>query len=58
MYQCLYGLANLVELDQSIVPRLFQIGLHTALLRLDSNDKDLLRPILGLMGTLHGLLPE
>lgn len=57
-YQCLYALANIIEVEPSIVIKLFQLGLEKALTQLNSNDPQLLRPILSLMGSLHGLMPK
>lgn len=57
VYQCLYALANLIELDGAIVPQLLQLGLAKALVQLNSGDLQLLKPILTLMTELHGLLP-
>jgi hypothetical protein len=57
IYQSLYALANLIEVEPNIVPRLFQFGLDKALLALNSNDKDLLKPILVLMTTLYSYVP-
>ena len=58
VYGCLYGLANLVEIEPKVVPKLFELGLDKALIQLNSNDKDLLRPIIELMTLLHSYLPE
>lgn len=58
IYQCLYALSNLIDLEPSIVPQLFQLGISKALTHLNSNDNQLLRPILTLMTSLHGRLPK
>ena len=57
IYQCLYALSNLVDLEPAIVPKLCQIGLAKALVQLNSGDMQLLKPILSLMIALHGRLP-
>ena len=58
VYQCLYAVANLVEVNGNIVVQLFQLGLATTLAGLNSNDMQLLKPILALMTAIHGLIPE
>lgn len=57
IYQSLYALANLVDIEPTIVPKLFQLGLAEALRLLNSGDAQLLKPILSLMTSLHGLIP-
>jgi len=58
IYQGLYALANLVDLEPAIVPKLCQLGLAKALVQLNSGDMQLLKPILTLMTALHGRLPS
>lgn len=58
VYQCLFALANLCEIEETVIPKLFQMGLDKALVQLNSADKDLLRPIMVLMIALHDSLPE
>jgi hypothetical protein len=58
VYQCLFALANLIDIEPRLVPGLFQLGLSKALTQLNSADTQLLRPILALMTSLHGNLPE
>lgn len=58
VYQCLYALGNLCDIEPQTVARLFQLGLDKALLQLKSADKDLLKPIMVLMIALHDQIPE
>lgn len=58
VYQCLYALGNLIELEPRLVPRLFQFGIAKALTQLNSGDAQLLKPILSMMSALHGVIPE
>jgi len=58
IYQCLFALGNLCEIDSELAPRLFQLGLAKALVQLKSTDQDLLKPIMVLMIALHDNIPE
>jgi hypothetical protein len=57
VHQCLFALANLCEVSEWVTPRLFQLGLDKALLQLNSNDKDLLKPIMLLMIAVSRNIP-
>ena len=58
VYQCLYALANLIDIESRLVPKLFQFGLAKSLTQLNSGDAQLLKPILTLMTSLRGYIPE
>jgi len=58
IYQCLFALANLCEIEAKVTSRLFELGLDKALIKLNSADKDLLKPIMVLMIALHDSLPQ
>lgn len=58
VHQCLFAIANLCEIAEWVTGRAFQMGLDKALLQLNSNDKNLLRPIMVLMTAVYKNIPS
>jgi hypothetical protein len=57
VHQCLFAIANLCEISTWVTPLLFKMGLDKALIQLNSNDKNLLKPIMLLMTAISRNIP-
>lgn len=57
VYEALFALANLCEIENGMIVMLFENGLDKALVQLSSTDKELLKPILMFFITVADNLP-